>query len=66
MLDMLIDETSAVNESAKALGAFYTDERVDSFLLRWAVRSPSDRVIDEIRMRSSEISICIPADWRSP
>jgi adenine-specific DNA methylase len=32
--------------SAKALGAYYTDEVVAEFLVRWAVRSASDRVLD--------------------
>lgn len=32
--------------SPKALGAYYTDQRVAHFLLRWAVRSPSDTVLD--------------------
>jgi hypothetical protein len=31
---------------AKALGAFYTDEKVASFLVAWAVRSADDTVLD--------------------
>ncbi len=31
---------------AKALGAYYTDSHVADFLVRWAIRSPSDRVLD--------------------
>lgn len=33
-------------ESAKALGAYYTAQEVADFLVWWAVRSPTDRVID--------------------
>ncbi len=32
--------------SAKSLGAFYTDAVVAEFLVRWAVRSPQDIVLD--------------------
>jgi len=33
-------------ETAKALGAYYTAQEVADFLVRWAVRSSSDRVLD--------------------
>ena len=33
-------------ERAKAFGAFYTDAVVAEFLVRWAVRGPSDTVLD--------------------
>ena len=33
-------------ESAKALGAYYTAQEVADFLVWWAVRTPTDRVID--------------------
>jgi adenine-specific DNA methylase len=33
-------------EHAKTFGAFYTDLAVAEFLVRWAVRSPSDTVLD--------------------
>jgi len=33
-------------ENAKALGAYYTDDRVADFLVWWAVRSPQDAVLD--------------------
>ena len=31
---------------AKALGAYYTDRQIAEFLIEWAVRAPSDRVLD--------------------
>lgn len=34
------------DRSAKALGAYYTDSRVAGFLVRWAVRSAADTVLD--------------------
>jgi adenine-specific DNA-methyltransferase len=38
---------SAANPlTAKALGAFYTDSEVADFLSRWAIRRPTDSVID--------------------
>ena len=37
---------SAIQETKKALGAYYTPERVANFLTTWAVRSPSDVVLD--------------------
>lgn len=37
---------TAQKESPKALGAYYTDTQVAEFLVRWAVRSPSDTVLD--------------------
>jgi adenine-specific DNA methylase len=33
-------------EIAKGLGAYYTDFEVAQFLVRWAIRSPDDRVLD--------------------
>lgn len=33
-------------EAAKAFGAYYTDATVAGFLVRWAVRAPSDTVLD--------------------
>lgn len=33
-------------EDAKILGAFYTDTQIAEFLVRWAVRSKDDRVLD--------------------
>lgn len=33
-------------QDAKALGAYYTDQQIAEFLIEWAVRSPSDRVLD--------------------
>ncbi len=30
----------------KELGAYYTDPRVAEFLVRWAVRTPNDRILD--------------------
>jgi adenine-specific DNA-methyltransferase len=33
-------------DTAKALGAFYTDSQIAAFLVRWAVRSPRDTVLD--------------------
>jgi len=38
--------TSAVLESPKALGAYYTDSQVAEFLVWWAVRDASDTVLD--------------------
>jgi len=38
--------TGAARNDAKAAGAFYTDEAVAEFLVKWAVRHRSDRVID--------------------
>ena len=35
-----------MGKRAKALGAYYTDRRVADFLVRWAVRAPSDTVMD--------------------
>lgn len=37
---------TADTESRKALGAYYTDELVADFLVAWAVRKPTDRVMD--------------------
>lgn len=34
------------NPKDKALGAYYTDESVARFLVRWALHSPSDRIAD--------------------
>jgi adenine-specific DNA methylase len=36
----------AVDQSAKALGAFYTDAGIADFLVWWAIRSPNDTVMD--------------------
>jgi hypothetical protein len=33
-------------QTAKSLGAFYTDSEVADFLVWWAIRSPMDRVLD--------------------
>jgi hypothetical protein len=33
-------------EDAKALGAYYTDTQVADFLAWWAIRSPTDTVLD--------------------
>ncbi|MCL6527012.1 MAG: SAM-dependent methyltransferase [Thermaceae bacterium] len=33
-------------ETAKRFGAYYTDLEVARFLVRWAIRSPKDRVLD--------------------
>jgi adenine-specific DNA-methyltransferase len=35
-----------MNTSAKRLGAYYTDERIADFLVRWALRSAQDKVAD--------------------
>ena len=47
MTDLVSQTTIApLGASAKALGAFYTDALVADFLVRWAIRSPHDRVMD--------------------
>ncbi len=38
--------TAPTGERAKAFGAYYTDRRIADFLVRWAVRTPSDTVLD--------------------
>lgn len=39
-------ETVLLPQDSKALGAFYTDSQVADFLVRWAIRSKSDSVLD--------------------
>lgn len=39
-------ENSLRVDSAKSLGAFYTDEQIADFLVWWAIRSPHDSVMD--------------------
>jgi adenine-specific DNA-methyltransferase len=41
-----IQNLNSADETAKALGAFYTDTQVADFLVWWAVRSSSDTVMD--------------------
>ena len=42
-LDVLIPPKGA---KAKAFGAYYTDRKVADFLVRWAIRTPTDTVMD--------------------
>jgi adenine-specific DNA-methyltransferase len=37
---------SSTVDSAKALGAFYTDSQIADFLVWWAIRSSRDTVMD--------------------
>ncbi|OGO11081.1 MAG: hypothetical protein A2Y93_04255 [Chloroflexi bacterium RBG_13_68_17] len=39
-------QTAEDSRTAKALGAYYTENRVASFLVEWAIRSSTDRVLD--------------------
>jgi adenine-specific DNA methylase len=41
-----LDLGNGISPSLKDRGAFYTDEAVAGFLVRWAVRKPSDTVMD--------------------
>jgi hypothetical protein len=41
-----VSDRTPNGESAKALGAFYTDVQVADFLVWWAIRSPRDTVMD--------------------
>jgi hypothetical protein len=40
------DVLASTADSAKALGAFYTDIQVADFLVWWAIRSARDTVMD--------------------
>lgn len=45
----LVSDAKAASErhsTSKSLGAYYTDKRVAGFLLRWALRSVTDTVLD--------------------
>ncbi len=41
-----LSSVSIKSDSRKQLGAYYTDKNVAEFLVRWAVRSPDDKVAD--------------------
>jgi adenine-specific DNA-methyltransferase len=48
MIELLANESSppSTNESAKALGAFYTSIQIADFLVWWAIRTSRDSVMD--------------------
>ncbi|HWQ15964.1 MAG TPA: N-6 DNA methylase [Roseiflexaceae bacterium] len=41
-----VQRSSGFDQDAKSRGAFYTADEVADFLVRWAIRAPSDTVLD--------------------
>ena len=58
------EQAAAAPPRAKALGAYYTDGAVADFLVRWAVRSPADRVLDPSFLELVRLGVLKPTDPR--